>query len=606
MKDKKQLLVYAALAITALLTLIPFLKVGFTTADDLQYFTTARFPEIWLTDATMYAEMAGRFYFLITKYFYYVPYLIDSFGYTKAVQYISLLASYAMFSWLAYRLFKSKNASLLTMLLLIFNTVITTNNHVPTIAYPFFFSFSLIIFIGAILIYMNYKEKSGYWRVIISALLFLVAYLFYETYLIFAIIFGVVIVARHLKTDGFAAMLRNRYFWCEVLPYIASAIVYLGCYWGYRQWLTHINPDITFYDGASFSLGAFSVSGFFKVLWKCTRFAFPGQSFFDSQGLLADNSQLIGGHHRFIFGHIPAIVWINALLQTGLVWYLTREKESFSIDKKKIGIGLAISFIAAFLSHTLIGIARKYNTEWCNWMHGYVTSFFSIFALMLALTLIIAVTLNAQNDKLRNAIRIVWCAAILYFSLLTGYTNQLLSREWAKCQNRFTLIDMIAKTDFFKTLPDNAVIYDEELHNTSHVTADISKSKDLEYYIDMRAGRELNYVDADKLSQVPATTPLYYLHAIETKKACELLISISKLDTTRSNQPDSLRATQSEVFYYSPAKRYTVFYKNGAQWKHIKYWDEDDRQRTLLTHVSINDTAINPRMIMISDMIVPE
>ena len=58
------------MAITALLTLLPFFKVGFTTGDDFQYFITARHPANWINDAIAYAEGAGRFYFLITKYFY--------------------------------------------------------------------------------------------------------------------------------------------------------------------------------------------------------------------------------------------------------------------------------------------------------------------------------------------------------------------------------------------------------------------------------------------------------------------------------------------------------------------------------------------------------
>ncbi len=603
MKDKKQLIVYAALAITALLTLLPFFKVGFTTGDDFQYFITARHPANWINDAIAYAEGAGRFYFLITKYFYYIPYLIDNFGFTKAVQYISLLASYAMFSWLVYRLFKSENLSLLTMLLLIFDTVITANNHVPVIAYPFYFSFSLIIFIGAILLYMNYKEKSGYWRLIVSAGLFGVAYLFYETYLVFALIFGIVTVALQLKTKSFGSMLCDRDSWLEIIPFISSAIIYIGCYWGYRQWLVNINPEKIFYDGASFSIGAFSISGFFKVLWRCTRFAFPGQSFFDSQSLLSDNSLQIGGHHKFIFNNISAIVWVNALLQTILLWHLTREKESFSIDKKKIGFGIVISLVVAFLSHTLIGIAKKYNTEWCNWMHGYVTSFFSIFALMLALALAIVVTLSVKNNTIRKAARIMLCLAILFLSLLTGYTNEHLSREWAKTQNRLKLIDMIAKTDFFSTLPEDAMIYDDELHNTSWVTTDISQGQELEYYINLRAGRNFKYVAKNDMLQVPASTPLYYIHASESKKNCEILISISKLDSTRNNCPDSLFAIQSDIFYYSPTKRYTVFYKSKDHWKHISYWDE--RQKERLTHVLVNDTAINPRMIVISDMTIP-
>ena len=606
MKDKKQLLIYAALAATALISLLPFFKVGFTCSDDFQYFITAQHPEIWVGDAMVYARDAGRFYFLITKFFYYIPYLIDNFAYTKAVQYISLLASYVVLSWFVYRLFKSKNLSLLVMLLLIFDTTITRNNHVPTIAYPFYFSFSLILFIGAILIYLNYKEKGGYWRILLSSALFLVTYLFYETYLIFAILFGIVIVIQHWKTNGFTLMLRNRDFWREVLPYIGSAAIYLGCYFGYRQWILHINPDKSFYDGAAFSFASFSISGFFKVLGRCTRFALPGQCFFESHGLMANNSQLIGGHRRginMILAHAPAIVWVNALIQAGLVWFLTRDKESLPSDNKKITIGIVVSLIIGFFAHTLIGIAKKYNTEWCHWMHGYVTSYYAIFALMLVLALLIALLLNnIKNSKWRNTARIILCTAILIFAILIGYTNQHISREWAKTQNRLNLIDLIAKSDYFSKLPENTIICSDELHTISWTAESISHGHEIEDYIDLRAKRRYKYVKSDALEQVPDSLPSYYIHAVETTKACELLISFSKLN--KSYDSDLPYAVESDIFYYSPAKQYTVFYQSDGKWKHISYKAESEKQR--LTHISITDTAINPRTIVISDMILPE
>lgn len=608
MKDKQQLIIYAALAITALLTLIPFFNVGFTTTDDFQYFITTRHPQNWIGDATIYAQDAGRFYFLITKYFYYVPYLIDNFAYTKAVQYISLIASYAMFAWLIFRLFKSKNLSLLTFLLLIFDTTITANNHVPTIAYPFYFSFSLIIFIGGILMYLNYKEKSGYWRIIVSAILFLIAFLFYETYLIFAIIFGIIITIQHWKPIGFIKMLQDNNFWREVLPYIGSAIIYVGCYVGYRQLILTHNPDKIFYDGASFSIGAFSISGFFKVLWRCTKFAFPSQSFFDSQSLLTDNSLLIGGHRKsinMVLSHAPAIVWINAIIQTAIVWYLTKIDKLRNLENKKLIAGIVVSFVVAFFAHTLIGVASKYNQDWCNWMHGYVTSYYSIFALMLALALIIIATIKiCKNEKLQKTIHCIWCIAILIISVLIGYTNQHVSREWAKSQNRLKVIDLIAKTDFASSLPNNATIYIEELHNTSWVAHEISKGYEFEHYINTKFRNNFNYViQKSELEQIPSTTPLYYLHAIETKKVGELLISFAKLDSTRSNKLDTLRATEADIFYYSPTKRYTIFYQSNGDWKKSQYWAE--KQTIKLTHTHIEDTAINPRTIVISDMTIP-
>ncbi len=135
---------------------------------------------------------------------------------------------------------------------------------------------------------------------------------------------------------------------------------------------------------------------------------------------------------------------------------------------------------------------------------------------------------------------------------------------------------------------------------------DICKeSSDIEYYIDRRAGRRLNYVtDTASLLQVPANKPLYYLHAIETKKACELLISIAALDSVRGVDIAGFTASQAEVFYLSPCKKYTVFYQSADRWKALSFGAEKATER--LTRVSLQDTAINPRTIVISDMVMPQ
>ena len=606
----KTLLTYLGLAVTAVLTLIPFFSVGFTTADDFQYYNTAQTSwQIWMADAKIYAESTGRFYFLVTKVFYYVPYLIDSFGYTKAVQYISLLACYAMFAWLVYKLFRSRNLSLLTFMLLVFDTVITPNNHIPTIAYPFYFSFSIIIFIAALLFYLYYLERGGYWRVIVSAVLFLAAYLFYETYLIFAILFGILVLARHWREKGFASLWRSPAMWRETLPYAVTALIYIGCYWGYRQWLLASAADRTFYDGASFSMETFSIGGFFNVLWRCTRGAFPGESYFVYRWLLIENSQLIAGHRSNLWRvltHAPAIVWVNALLQAVLLWVLTRPQGFKNLRGGRVGAGIAIGIAVAFLAHTLIGMATKYNLEWSNWMQGYVTTIYSILALMLVLALLMAGSVMLCRRRwAHRTVRLAWCLLLVLFSVVMGYANHHISRAWARSQHSIDLIDLIGKSGYFNTLPDDAVLYTEELHNTSWAAYEISKmANDLEHYIDLRAGRRFNYVtDTADLAQALTGKPLYYVHAIETKKACETLIAFARIDSTGNGDPNGLTASGAEVFYYSPCKEYTVFYQSAGEWKYRSYAAENPTMR--LTQVSLSDSAINPRSIVISDMTMP-
>ena len=277
MSKREKIFWILAYASTAILTLLPFFLVGVTTADDFEYYNTAQGNwNQWMEDAEFYAHRSGRFYFLFTKFFYLIPYLIDSFGWTKFVQYFTLNLSYILFAYLIYRIFKSSRLSMLTLLLLIFNMGVGYGWHNPPVSYPFYFPFSLIIFLCGILVFINYTEKKGYWRVIVSAVLLFLSFLFYEDYLVFALLFCCYILIRNWQNSGFKKLWKSKDFYKELVPYAVALILYMICYIGYRYYLVHILGNTTLYDGASVS-SHFSLKNFFKILYKLTIYNLPGR-----------------------------------------------------------------------------------------------------------------------------------------------------------------------------------------------------------------------------------------------------------------------------------------------------------------------------------------
>ena len=99
-------LLFILFGVTVVITLIPFFRVGFTTGDDLEYYLTWLIGDLF-TNANIYAHGAGRFYFLITKPIYSLPYIGDNFFLTKVIQYASLLLSFVLFALLVSKIFKS-------------------------------------------------------------------------------------------------------------------------------------------------------------------------------------------------------------------------------------------------------------------------------------------------------------------------------------------------------------------------------------------------------------------------------------------------------------------------------------------------------------------
>ena len=102
----------------------------------------------------------------------------------------------------------------------------------PPTAYPFYFPFSFVIFICGILVFINYTEKNGYWRVLLSAILLFISYLFYENYLVFTLIFGCYILIRNWRRSGFFALWKSKTFYKEAVPYAVALILYVACYYG--------------------------------------------------------------------------------------------------------------------------------------------------------------------------------------------------------------------------------------------------------------------------------------------------------------------------------------------------------------------------------------
>ena len=482
--------IVALLAVTTIITLLPFFQAGFTTSDDLQYFITAHksFHE-WLIDASIYAKGAGRFYFYITKYFYYIPYLVDDFVYTKAVQYITLVGAYVALSYLIYRIFRNIDLALLTYLLLVFNTQLTPNNHIPIIAYPFYFTFSFILFCTAVVFFIDYCEKKGYWRIILSAILMLLCFCFYETYLLFAFVFGLFVVIIEFRKESRV----SKHLVKVTSPYIAVAVLYVVIYFGYRLLLLHNDPEHTFYNGASFDAASFSIQHFFEILCRCTRGAFPTQNFFDYGDTLANNSLLLGGHRRSIFKvltHAPAITWVNALLQGGLFLWLISRKSVKRVPTRHLTIALVISLFLAFFAHSLVGVAVKYNTDWYQYIKGYVTTFYSHLFLMVAISTFIVLLMKVlKHGTSRKVVQTVLSATIMIASVTMGYCNNLIGREWKKNNDVTRLIDLVAKDDFFDSVDDNTYLYVRDIMQGSVWSYDYNTPN----YINLRAHKEMKH-----------------------------------------------------------------------------------------------------------------
>ncbi len=599
------ILVYS---VTAVLTLLPFFQVGLTNSDDFQYYNTAHTNwQYWVSDAKIYAHGAGRFYFLLTKYFYYIPYLVDSPVWTKFTQYVPLMGCYLLFSYLTYRIFKSRRLGALTLLLLIFNMSVGGDHFSIPTAFPFYFTFSLLIFMSGILLFLNYTERNRYWRVLVSALVLFISCLFYENYLIFTLLFCCYILIRNWRRYGFIQTFKSKSFYKELIPYVAVLVLYMACYVGYRQYLIHTIEDLNIYDGTVIAHN-FRFLNFFKILNKCTFYNLPCKTFFFDKVryIMAENSPLITGHYDnvfFVLTHAPAVAYLNALLQCGILWFIIHKADFRKISWTAIVIGVVSALLFALSAHVLIAIAEKYNS-WNYQMNTYVTSFYSYFGIILTCALLITASIKACFQKnFKLVVCIVWCILLFAGSVLSYYTNDLLSKEWKKRQNPITVTELVAQEDFFNKIPENSILYT--------VDATVS-SNDYRYLIQRVANRYYKIAfNQEELMQCYAESsdcPLYFIQTTESEKQGEFLMAFSHITALDTSNILYAKADEADVFYYSPTKDFTLCYNlyaktDSARIKAITILSATKHEK--LTHINIQEPGMNPFGFCISNMLIP-
>ncbi len=512
------------LIITAI-SLIPFFKVGFTTADDLEYYLT------WLSgnlsdDAHNYAQNTGRFYFLITKPIYSLVYWLDNFYVTKILQHATLVFSYGAFSFLIYKIFKSEGIAIFTYVLLVIASPITGNWHMPFIAYPGYFTTSFGLLCCTLILYIRYLESSKYVYVISSSLLAFFVVLFYETYLLFLFYFCIFIFAKWLYTLGIQKAFAQKNFYKEIVPYALVGILYVVIYFVYSSTVE------SSYSGATISSN-FSIKNFFIVLRRCTAGAFPLQSFM---------------YNGFSFKEVPLLVYLNAIIIGGIAAIIIRKFQG-NISWECLFLSLFVSVFFAYTSHLLVGLAEKYNSDWYSWMQGYVTTYYAYFGVIFSICIIgyMLLKLVKTNKILLYIVGWTEIIFILIITIITGFSNNRMSLKWEQTNTIFPMIDKMCDEGIFDNINEQDIVYAEDLYHFGDFGNCLWHPHIYwSDYVYQKKGIKIR--DCKKFeelySQVNDSTTIFYLRHLERKN--ELFVCLAKIEdyenyfSTKEFQSDSI------------------------------------------------------------------
>ncbi len=553
-------------AITIIITLVPFFNVGFTTDDDFQYYITSlRGTDFWWQDAKCYANNAGRFYFLLVKPIYYIPYLVDNFYYTKIVQYVTLLVSYGLFAYFTYRIFKSKNLSLIVFLFLLSNTMLTSFEAYPTASYPFYFTFSLILCLTSMLLFFRYRDTGCYGYAIFGGVLYFVTLVFYETYIVFISFFCLYIFIRNVNKYGFKLVWKEKTLYKELLPYLSAIVLYVVLYFGWRA-VVASNSVENFYEGSSFA-DSFSLSNYCNLLWKMTSFCFPFQSCMRLRGVLGYDTLMTDGVFKnlwFIMSNSDLILFVNAIFQSTLFILVVKNVDLKLFRKRKILLAMLIAVVIALLSHSILGIASKYNSgDWIASSNCYVSTFYSYFAIMLfmALVAILILKLVERTQIIKRILYVAMFVFVFLSSIVVGFANSRMSNSMAVICNYLKVMDYTMEQNVFDRIEENSIIYFDV--DEYHITY-------LYRYIKFRQDRKFIWENSpDGLEEVFVEHPdaqLYYVRFEKTEEQSEVLFSVSKIRMQGLDKGNvdigKFDAVSSDLFYYSPSKQFVLMYES--------------------------------------------
>ncbi len=498
MKNRKNLtdwFIYTLLALLAAITFLPILNIGFTTADDFEFFTTATNINNWLPDATHYAERTGRFYFLITKYFYSIPYIIDNPIYYYTVTILPLLLSFALLFVFLQKLTQNKTFTQMGGLLLL--AIFSINHsHSAFTSYPFYFTFSFILCLSALILLLNYFKNNHYSYLISSASLFFITTIFYETYLTYYLLFFLLVIDRHsiksllkFKKPAIIAFMK------EFGPYLFFCFLYLIIY------LLYGHAHAGNYDGNSVS--QVSIFNAIYNLLAMSIGSLPWANVMEYKSFVYQQSlQTSAGFSIF---SLSTGAYVKAVL-VGLLFALFASRITINRTKKQLLTYIAISAIFIAMPHFLLVISNKYNT---NLFYTYVSTsfgFFAVVALFLFLYLF-GVVHFSKNEKKLGIYNYIMGSILAITALFTQYVNEQISKDLSISKKRFEAVKEITPHHFDAI----TVLYAKDFYLTSSqlgwgIVQDFSATR----YFSQKLGRDLRvetsydnlyqqYKDSDEL-----------------------------------------------------------------------------------------------------------
>ncbi len=556
---------YLSLIAIAIITFYPLFKAGLASADDMGNYTNTRFGKE-LINSKYISEFSGRFYYLIVGMFHNLAYEIDDLFITKLFHVVPICLCLFLFYKIVIILTRSKEMASLYVLL--FFIIAQFSHHTSLfLTYPFYFTFAFSLILSAYLLLFRFQTTGKKRFLIFSALLFGFGLLFYEVFILFLVFASMAVIYDNFKKGNRGLTFLKQIIF-QILPYVFVVICYGTAYVLYSRY----HPSE--YSGTQMAGSKFSVATFFQVLWSLSYTAFPLTEYISSHTFFLYKSELIEGYRNvvpylFYNAHVEWIIKSALVFVLGYYMLLRIPRVPFAT----IVAGFLFSVMFTFFPHIPLALTQKYiYYVTTQEMHGYITTFFSLFGVLLFLATLSTLLVNYTKSYTlpRHAVALIISAGFVICSFLTDFTNYYVAQDVHQANVRMRVVDVLIKSEEFKNIPSSSNIYSAQLWDNHYYMAGGLTEQGFQwnYYILCKSGMLQNMIrDEKEFLKVTKTSPDpgYRIIYKQGYKSDDALLAIGQL-----GHPDAADTMVSSVsgrvlvVFYSKYKQFSVSYKQVA------------------------------------------
>lgn len=551
------------------LTLAPLWHVQLTNTDDMVYSQLGSTHD-WDSPYTNAVGM-GRFYYLYSGYLYMTPYIIPSFWYFKLCALGPLAAIPYLLGCVLRRATRCSSAMPLTVLLYFVGLQFYTDYY-PTAAFPFVFTFSIVVFLLSLIGWLSYLENGRrvtYW---LSLGLFVLGILPYETFVVLFTAVTALITIGLRQGRGWPSLRCCYDAMHQMRGHLLALLLYAMFYIGF----TFIPvPEGFSRDHYQIAETGFNLALFGKTMVFMSGTSLPTASFF--YGNTHYLTQLVWDSPSHFSSALDVVRvarvdwWVRAFLSAGLTAALISRRSVRPADSQYSLLALLlVGLVVMLLSPILHALTTKYQEQVARGVFVYLPTFFAFLGFVTVSTAaLLFVQQRLPSSRWLAFLTITGCATTVgAISLVHSFNNYHVARYQSHQALTWTVLEQALETHPFQQLPDEATLYAPDLPIAS-VTYDMLSGDTRDYWSDFiseRTGKAIHVTYALQSPGNPAKTPDYYLGLRKMPRDFTAFLVLSPL--SQGADSAELVAEDFDLFTYSKYKEFLLTFRHNHAHSH--------------------------------------